>query len=235
MISKFKNILKKLKVVNYLYWKFNLIIFFFLKDKSKFDFIYKKKIWLNNNSISGFNYKQNIQYVNFLNKFIKKNEIKNIIDLGCGDYELFNNIKLDKISYLGVDVVKEIIKKNNDNYSTKKIKFIIEDIINFTTPMADLYFSRFVIQHFNNAQIIDFFKNKKRCKFFILTIINPVDYKYVNKDIKSGWWTRIDYSSYLDLSKKPFFVKNIKMIFQQKIKEVHREKEVYFETFLITN
>ena len=101
--------------------------------------------------------------------------------------------------------------------------------------MSDLYFSRFVIQHFNNAQIIEFFKNKKKYKFFILTIINPVDYKYVNKDIKPGWWTRIDYSSYLDLSKKPFFIKNIKMIFQQKIKEVHREKEVYFETFLITN
>ena len=142
---------------------------------------------------------------------------------------------MDDIEYTGVDIIKQLIDNNIKKFSNKKIKFIYGDVIKFNPPKTDLYFSRFVIQHLDNSQIIEFFKNKKNCKYFIVTIINPISYKYTNKDIKPGWWTRIDYLSNLNLSQKPFFIKNIKMIFEQKIKEDNRKTEVYFQTFLITN
>jgi len=83
--------------------------------------IYENKFWGDNNNInyngssgggSEINYNKD-SYVPFLKKFITDNNIKTIIDLGCGDFRCGKLIYDDlDISYTGYDTYKKVIEYN---------------------------------------------------------------------------------------------------------------------------
>lgn len=81
--------------------------------------IYENCSWANNNNTeykgssgpgSSINYNKDT-YVPFLKKFILDNNIKNIVDLGCGDFLCGKLIYDDlDISYTGYDAYNKIIE-----------------------------------------------------------------------------------------------------------------------------
>ena len=54
----------------------------------------------------------NKKYITFLTKFLKDHDITNVCDIGCGDWQVSKHIDWTGIHYLGIDVVKDVIKKN---------------------------------------------------------------------------------------------------------------------------
>ena len=94
--------------------------------------IYENKIWGGNyiseyNGTSGcgseISYNKDT-YVPFLKKFIISNNIKNIVDLGCGDFKCGKLIYDDlDIKYTGYDTYKKIIDYNLKQYSLPKYFF----------------------------------------------------------------------------------------------------------------
>jgi len=92
--------------------------------------VYEKKIWGDNNndeyngssgggSIIEFN---KDTYVLFLKKYIVNNNIKNIVDLGCGDFKCGKLIYDDlDILYTGYDTYKKIIDYNLKQHSLPNI------------------------------------------------------------------------------------------------------------------
>ena len=167
----------------------------FLRKKI-FKYIFESGYWQdynikNNQSISGkgSNINRAIFLKDSLKKFFKKNKIRNIIDIGCGDFNWMNSLlkEIDYDTYLGIDIVESLIKKNNKNFKNKKIKFITKDIVNdkmnyFTR--ADFILIRHVFIHLKNENIKKIINKIKKKEFKFLGITSDPKL-LINKDLKS--------------------------------------------------
>jgi SAM-dependent methyltransferase len=129
-----------------------------------------------------------------LNNFIKRNDIRSILDLPCGDFawmrhliEINNNIQ-----YTGFDIVEEVIKVNNYKYSSNNIKFFSKDILNEKNfDGHDLVFVRDFFIHISINEILkvlDMLK-KSKVKFFACTSYNDIKF---NADIAIGKHRKIN-------------------------------------------
>ena len=77
---------------------------------SIFDKIYKYNLWVFGSG-SGSIPINNKPYINFLNNFLINYNIKSIIDIGCGDWQISKNINWNNTKYLGIDIVKMLLIK----------------------------------------------------------------------------------------------------------------------------
>ena len=89
------------------------------------------KIKHNNESLSGpgshINNTHEIVYL--INQTLNKHNIKNILDLGCGDWNWFKTIELKDVFYTGWDAHEGMIQSNNQKFKSKNIKFEVKDIV----------------------------------------------------------------------------------------------------------
>ena len=173
---------------------------FFSKDfhrKAIFNQIYKSNHWRDynkpdkNESVSGrgsdISSTNNISEQLFL--FFKSNKINRILDIGCGDF-LWMNLLLQRYNnfeyYLGLDIVSDLISKNNENYSNPKIHFKNFDIIKDKIPdKFDIVLVRDVFIHLEN-ELINFSIKKllnSDVKFICVTTTPSIKF---NKDIKKA-------------------------------------------------
>ena len=201
-----------IKILKYIFRKLVKKKIFEKDLKKTFTNIYKINYWGDNESISGpgSNKKNTANLKKNIGKIIKKFKIKSIVDAPCGDFIWMKKIIVDqKIKYTGIDIVEELIKKNNNLYSNKKIKFQKLDITKDILPCSDLFICRDFLFHLSYIDINNFFKNlsKIKIKFFLTSShsITKVNNFIKNKDIISGDFRKIN------LFTKPFnFNKDIK-------------------------
>jgi len=160
--------------------------------------IYENKIWGNNNnseyngsSGAGSNININREtYVPFLKKFILDNNIKNIVDLGCGDF-LCGKIIYDDlyILYTGYDAYKKIIDYNSKQFSLPKYSFTHLDFCNNKENIVngDLYILKDVLQHWsldNIYKFLDYIIEHKKCKYILIS--NCCNQTQDDTDIRDG-------------------------------------------------
>lgn len=87
-----------------------------------------------------------------INNFVNQNNIRSVIELGCGDG---NQLKLFKIAqYTGYDVSKTIIKKNKKLFSSDKTK-TFKVLMNKISENADCTLSLDVIYHLVEDNIFE--------------------------------------------------------------------------------
>ena len=157
---------------------------------------------------SGFDSKleYNIIYIRFLKQFIKSKEISTVVDLGCGDFIIGNELYNDlNIKYTGYDVYSKIINYHQSEYSSNssndKYKFFHLDFYNNPKEIipADLYIIKDVLTYWTNEEIykcMDYLVNTKRCKYILL--IN--DYSKVSNESGSFFFRNLNYDT-IPLSK----------------------------------
>jgi hypothetical protein len=162
--------------------------------------IYENKIWgcngnseYNGSSGGGSDVDYNEKtYVPFLKKFIKDNQIKNIVDLGCGDFKCGQIIYNDlDILYTGYDTYKKVVDYNSKNNSFPKYSFIHLDFCNHKENIinGDLCILKDVIQHWSLDDIytcLDYFVEHKKFKYIL--ICNCCKQTLDHTDIKNGEW-----------------------------------------------
>jgi hypothetical protein len=132
-----------------------------------FETIYQKNIWNNPESVSGAG--STIQATQSLRQtlrdFIIQNNIKSIFDAGCGDFNWMKEVTKDlDITYIGVDIVSELVALNNRKYSNDKIHFYWGSIDEYEIPKVDLIICRDVLVHLPfliGKKILDRFVNSK--------------------------------------------------------------------------
>jgi hypothetical protein len=147
-----------------------------------FTYIYENKIWGNNynakyNGSSGegssINYNKD-SYVIFLKKFITDNQIKKVIDLGCGDFICGPYIYSDlDVTYRGYDVYKNVIEFNSSQYPKSKFKFVHLDFYNEKEEIqgGDLCILKDVLQHWPLKDIyefLDYLVESKKFKYILI-------------------------------------------------------------------
>lgn len=144
--------------------------------------IYENKVWGDNNNLeyngssgggSDLDYNKDT-YVPFLKNFIIDNNIKNIVDLGCGDFRCGKLIYDDlDIKYTGYDTYKKMINYNLKQHSLPKYFF---EHLNFfdnkeTIINGDLCILKDVLQHWKMDEIytfLDYLIENKSFKYILI-------------------------------------------------------------------
>lgn len=152
------------------------------KKKNKKDvqifFNSNSKYWKKSYKISKNKYNLNHHRLHLANKIVKKLNLKNILDVGCGTGELGRKSSSHIKSYVGVDFSSAMLKlAKKINQNNKKITFFENDFLNFETNMKfDCIVANGFIQYNSTKNILIIFNrfNKllKKNKYLIFTSRN---------------------------------------------------------------
>ncbi len=146
-------------------------------------------------------------YEDVVVQFINNNNVTSIVDVGCGDFQVSQRI-LEKIGrpirYIGVDVVPDLIERNNRLFASEFISFQVADAVVDPLPAADLLITREVLQHLSNDSIQVVLEKVRSYPFALIT--NGVTKKPIRKniDIVAGASTRLSLGSGLWIEGPPF-------------------------------
>ena len=136
----------------------------------------------------------------------KDYNISTMLDIPCGDFYWMKEVDLKDIEYIGADIVDEIIKKNNEEYSKSNLHFKKLDLLKDNLPNVDLIFTRDCLVHLSFEDIFNALTNicNSNSKYLLSTTFTE---RTNNNDIKTGQWRT------LNLEVEPFFLpKPIKII-----------------------
>jgi SAM-dependent methyltransferase len=94
-------------------------------------------------------------YVDLVSRFVRERNISCIVDLGCGDFRVGRLLcAATGISYIGVDVVPDLIAYNSSRFGRNGIEFRCASIVQDELPPGGLCLIRQVLQHLSNAEIL---------------------------------------------------------------------------------
>ena len=180
--------------------------------KEIFTEIYQQQLW--GTSDEGFNSGPGTHdrelsevYINAVNMWLEKVSEKLIaVDLGCGDFHIGSQLVSKIKAYIGCDIVNELIVRNRKKFKFANLEFQQLDLTKDELPDGDVVFLRQVLQHLSNDLIIKSIRKiELKYKYLILTEHIPHQKEYIkNIDKPSGWLTRINLGSAVDITKAPF-------------------------------
>jgi len=164
--------------------------------KDTFTHIYDNYVWNSKESVSGSIYEYHIPLIKHITKFIKDNNIKSILDVCCGDFNWMKDVDLSNITYLGVDVVDDLIKVNNEIYSSDSISFKVSDATNESFDKYDLVICKDCLYHLPYKESKQIINNiiKSNSKH----LMSSTFYKHGNVNIQIGRFY------FINLEKYPF-------------------------------
>ena len=138
---------------------------------------------------------------------IDRFHIRSLLDAPCGDYNWFRFVARSRdVQYLGGDVVKPLISRNQQAFGNASTRFLHLDILRDDLPDADLWICRDCLFHFSNADIAATMENFARSKIRYLLTSTHADCRR-NVDVPTGGFRL------LNLQRPPFnFCKPIEFI-----------------------
>jgi len=196
-----------------------------ISEKNRFTLFYKSGYWRSTSKESFSGAGSSIQATEEIRRelsiFLKKYNIKSILDVPCGDWYWMKEVDLQGINYIGGDIVDDIVELNNLNYLSNTVKFKVIDIVNDPLPKSDLIFVRDCFVHLKDDDIILALKNivKSGSKYLATTTFpNSINNK---SDVNKDRWREID------LTKSPFFLtKEIELLSDMHSDSIDREKYI---------
>lgn len=197
----YKKLLSRMKYV--LIRKYHeKIVFKFATKETVFASIWRNNYWGNAESLSGvgstFHNTENLRQK--LPMLFREYRIKSVFDAPCGDMNWMQHVlKNADFSYLGGDIVAEIVKKNKLTFNNQSVDFVKFDITTDTFPIADIWICRAILYHLSNLDICLALKKFIDSSIkYILTTNCVTDDAHINEDIATGDWR------YVNLMLPPF-------------------------------
>jgi hypothetical protein len=159
-----------------------------LRRKTIFSHIYKSGGFSIGNeplSGSGATLSQTKSVREEIPKILKELNAKTIIDAPCGDFTWMKEVDLNDYEYIGIDIVEELIKKDNNEYANGKRTFLVRDIVKDSIPTADLILCRDCFVHLSNKDVLRTIRNFKRSGslYLLTTTFTKLE---TNKNLVSG-------------------------------------------------
>ena len=160
-----------------------------IDPETVFTRIYHKNEFGGRQSVSGpgSDLKQTKVIRRELPRLTKDFKISSMLDIPCGDFNWMRRVDLDKIQYLGADIVKNIIGQNKTNYKKKNIHFYHLNLIKDSLPKVGLVLCRDCLVHFSYHDIFLALKNicLSGSTYLLTTIFTG---RTSNCDINTGAW-----------------------------------------------
>jgi SAM-dependent methyltransferase len=189
-----------------------------------FDEIYSKRFWGDNPDpkepyYSGTgSYDPSVtDYVNLVKSVIKKYDIKSVSEIGCGDFAVASQYVGACSDYIGIDVVKGLIARNNRMFGNVNVKFVCSDATKTKLVPSDLCIVRQVLQHLSNRDIQNIFDNLQS-KYALITEHLPPEnaIRGYNLDKKTGGDIRVQFGSGVFIDRPPFNI-NARKVMERRI------------------
>jgi hypothetical protein len=119
--------------------------------------------------------------------------VRSVLDAPCGDYVWMSEVRWDLDSYVGVDIVPEVIERNRVTYETEHVQFRVADITRDHMPRADLVLVRDCFVHMSHRDVTKALRTLRDSgSTYLLTTTYPGAVKR-NWNIVSGWWRALDF------------------------------------------
>jgi SAM-dependent methyltransferase len=161
--------------------------------RETFSRIYQRDEW-GGGSGGGSGPGHTVEYREYLARFMRDNNVRSVLDIGCGDWQHSCLIDWTGINYTGVDVVPHVVERNRAAHSAPNVTFMLAD--GRTVPLdADLLIIKDVVQHWTTEEIIQFLDRMKRSRlrFGLLANCEPSLWlQQGNRDCAAGEWRPVD-------------------------------------------
>ena len=128
------------------------------------------------------------EYRTFLQSFLREKNIRSVTDAGCGDWQFSQMIDWAGIEYTGVDVVPDVIEKNEKQFAASSIHFRCQDLLTEELPPADLLILKDVLQHLPFTAISRILSFSPQYRFILVTN----DAATANDDTVIGGYRALD-------------------------------------------
>jgi SAM-dependent methyltransferase len=180
-----------------------------------FDSIYEAGEWGRDGrnegtSGSGSSVEGSEPYCRYLRGFLKEKNIKSVVDVGCGDWQISGLIDWEGISYVGYDASKLVIEKNLKSHRRPNIRFVHDNFVTADLPGADLLIVKDVLQHLSVRNIKLALEQFHKFKYVIaVNDVDPVTLSAPNVDVRDGGYRT------LDIAAEPFNVDGEKVLTYQ--------------------
>lgn len=159
--------------------------------RETFTEIFQKNLWASPESVSGGGSEmQNTEVIRReLPYLLQKFGIKSILDIPCGDWNWMKSVDLCGASYIGADIVPDLIERNKANY--QNVDFRVLDLTSDSLPKVDLIFTRDCLGHLSNDNVSKAIRNcqESGSKYLLATSFTKWDN---NPDIQNGGWKCIN-------------------------------------------
>lgn len=109
-----------------------------------------------------------LPYVTSVKSFIQNNSIKKVLDIGHGDWEMWDDYKFENVDYVGIDVYEKMTIKLETTIGNNHRKFLTMNAITQNLPVADLCISKDVLQHLPLKDIKAILYKLKEYKYIII-------------------------------------------------------------------
>jgi SAM-dependent methyltransferase len=128
------------------------------------------------------------------------------VDLGCGDFRIGRLMVPLGSRYTGVDIVRQLIERNQQTYGNATTRFLHLDIVADPLPDGDVCFLRQILQHLSNREISAVLPKLRQYRWVYITEHYPTDNRAIqpNKDKAHGSDVRVIENSGVYLSEPPF-------------------------------
>ncbi len=147
-------------------------------------------------------------YLESVSNFLKSfSERLVVCDLGCGDFNIGKHLVKFTKTYIAIDIVESLIKRNKSIFKAENLEFHCIDISKDKLPEADCVIVRQVLQHLSNSEIKSILQKLKTYKYIILTEHIPLGEFTANKGMISGQGIRLKQNSGVDVLRPPFNLK----------------------------
>jgi SAM-dependent methyltransferase len=154
-----------------------------------FSLIYHANYWGNADSRSGPGSDLNATEVTRaeLPALLQKLGVRSLLDAACGDFFWMSQTGLPIDTYIGVDIVPSIVKKNVRMYGNERTQFYCLDICRDELPQVDAILAREVLIHLSNNDILEALANFRRtgAKYLLATTFAAIE---SNDNIATSQW-----------------------------------------------
>lgn len=161
--------------------------------------VFKKNFWADNESISGpgSNLQQTATLRKRLLSFFDLYNIQTVVDAACGDFNWMKEIDYPFTRYIGIDIVRELITRNNTLYGDETHLFEHKNIIEDDLPKVDLIICRDCFVHLHLHDIKRALRNFKNSgSTYVLMTTFTKRRPYMNTEIgQMGHWRTLNFQS----------------------------------------
>ena len=146
------------------------------------------------------------RYVDAVRALIQAHDVRTAVDVGCGDFRVAAQFAGDLAHYRGVDVVPDLIARNQAVFGGTACEFAVLDATRDELPDADLCLVRQVLQHLSTVEIAAILDRCERFPLVVVTEHWPAEAarSVPNVDKPHGPDTRLDRGSWVDIGAAPF-------------------------------
>jgi hypothetical protein len=118
-------------------------------------------------------------------------QVRTLLDLPCGDWHWMATVPLEDLTYIGADLLPEIVTRNQAAYGRPGRAFMELDLTSSPLPAADLLLCRDCLVHLEFRDIGRALENLHRARIsYLLCTTFPT--QEANVDIRTGDWRPVN-------------------------------------------